>query len=68
MIYTIFSRGGQIIPSVGLMTAELIHRLVQSAPRLAELYHAGLQVIKRPFYKATLLLVMGQEVVPERML
>ena len=50
------------------MTAELVHGLRQCAARLAELNHAGLQVVQSAFDKAILLLVVRQEIVPERVL
>lgn len=58
----------QIISCTCLVTAELVHSLDKSASGLAELNHAGLKVVKRTFNKAVLLLVVGQEVVPKRML
>ena len=54
----------QVIPRVRLVTAELIHSLAQGAPRLAELNHARLEVVKWSFDEAILLLVVGKKVVP----
>ena len=50
------------------MPTELIHSLDERAARLAELNHAWLQVIERAFDQTVLLLVVGQEVMPQRML
>lgn len=41
---------------------------VERAARLAELDHARLEVVERAFYKALLLLVVSEEVVPEGVL
>ena len=59
---------GYVVERTGLMTAKLVHGLSKSAPRLAELNHTGLKVVQHPFNEAVLLFVMGQEVMPERML
>ena len=50
----------EIIPGTGLMPAELIHSLDERATRLAELNHAGLEVVERALDKAVLLLVVRQ--------
>lgn len=47
---------------------ELLHRRVQGPARLAELNHAGLEVGEWTLDEAILLLVVGEEVVPERVL
>jgi hypothetical protein len=46
----------------------VFHRLHHRSTRLAELNHAGLQVAERALHKNILLLVMGQEVMPQGML
>ena len=50
------------------MTAELVHCFAQSAPWLAELNHARLEIVQRPLNKAALLFVVRQQVMPKRML
>lgn len=50
------------------MTTELIHGFGERPPRLAELNHAGLQIVQGPFDKTVFLLVVCQKVVPKRML
>ena len=50
------------------MATELVHRLSEGATWLAELNHTRLQIVEWPFDEAVLLLVMCQEVVPERVL
>ena len=58
----------EVIPRTRFMSPELVHSLDERAPGFAELYHAGLEVVERPFYEAILLLVMGEEIVPQRVL
>ena len=58
----------EVVPRRGLMTPKLVHRARQRTPRLAELDHARLQIAERALDKAVLLLVVGQEVVPQGVL
>jgi hypothetical protein len=50
------------------VTAELIHGLRKGLPRFAKLDHAWLQIVQRALDKTILLLIVCQQVVPERML
>ena len=50
------------------MSTELIQGLVKRASGLAELNHAGLQVVQGSLDETVLLFVMRQKVVPERVL
>jgi hypothetical protein len=47
------------------MTAELIRRLDQSSPGLAELYHTGLKIVQRTLHETIFLLVVCEEEVPQ---
>ena len=48
-----------VVSRTGFVTSELVHSFGQGALRLAELNHARLEVIKRPFHEAGLFLVMS---------
>ena len=65
---TIIACARHVVPCTGFVTSELIHSLGQGPLWLAELDHARLEVVKRSFHEAGLFLVMGQEIVPQRML
>lgn len=58
----------EIIPCARLMSPELVHCFDKRTARLAELNHARLKVAQRALNETVLFLVMGQEVVPERVL
>lgn len=65
---TIISSARHEVPGAGFVTSELFHSFGQGPLGLAELNHARLEVVKWPFHKAGLLLVVSQEIVPQRML
>ena len=65
---THYTAVAEIIPCARLVSAELIHGLSQRTPRLAELNHARLKVVERPFDERVLLLVVCQQIVPQRVL
>lgn len=56
------------LASVSVELAELVHRLFECAPGLAELDETRLQVAERALDEARALLVVREEEVPERML
>ena len=60
------SAARQVLAGVGLVPAERIH--LESAARLAELDHAGLEVVEWSFDQTVLLLVMSKQVMPKGML
>lgn len=72
MIRTIIGHGVRsglhVVARVGLMPAELLHRFAKRTAGFAELDHARLQVAQRALNEAVLLLVVRQEVMPERVL
>ncbi len=55
-----YTAAAEIIPCARLVSAELIHGLPQRAARLAELNHARLKVVERPFDERVLFLVVCQ--------
>ena len=50
------------------MSAEKVHGFGEGPPRLAKLNHTGLQVVQGTFNETIFLFVVGQEIMPERML
>lgn len=65
---SIHSTVSEIVSGIGLMSTELVHCFHERTSWLAELDHAGLQVVQGSFHETVLLLVVCQKIMPQRML